>query len=413
VLAPRINDYWAKLSFFLATTLWAIGSIISTWNSFITFQLPAFLPDLCYGFFYPLLCFGIFRGLTFNRKLISLELFDTSIIALGTTSVIAGLLLRPAMLHLQGSAFTVFFSILYPIGDVVLVAITIALALQQVFTARALILLAGVITFATSDLYFLWASSNSNYSFGALTDDGWLIALILICESLWHSGGEAEVSERLNTFATTISLLLSSAILAIAALRPSYFPSFVLIPGFSTIILAFIRMSIAIRDAISVAHERELARTDELTGLPNRRRLLAELDLLLRREGTLLILDLNGFKSVNDKYGHEVGDQLLRQVAHRFSRAIPSGALLARLGGDEFGVIIYGSQSAGRETALALRSTLTYPFALTVGEVMVGVSIGACINNDRVANKEDLLRSADAAMYEAKRANLGLVEGEK
>jgi hypothetical protein len=293
VLAPRINDYWAKLSFFLATILWAIGSIISTWNSFITFQLPAFLPDLCYGFFYPFLCFGIFRALTFNRKLISLELFDTSIIALGTTSVIAGLLLKPAMLHLQGSAFTVFFSILYPIGDVVLVAITIALALQQVFTARALILLAGVITFATSDLYFLWASNNATYSFGALTDDGWLIALILICESLWHSGGEVEVSERLNTFATTISLLLSSAILAIAALRPSYFPSFVLIPGFSTIILAFIRMSIAIRDARSVAHERELARTDELTGLPNRRRLLAELDLLLRREGTLLILDLN------------------------------------------------------------------------------------------------------------------------
>ena len=128
------------------------------------------------------------------------------------------------------------------------------------------LLLAGVITFAESDLYSLWASNNANYSFGALTDDGWLIALILICEALWHSGGEVEVSERLNTFATTISLLLSSAVLAIAALKPNYFPSFVLIPGFATIILAFIRMSIAIRDARSVAHERELARTDELTG---------------------------------------------------------------------------------------------------------------------------------------------------
>jgi diguanylate cyclase (GGDEF)-like protein len=197
--------------------------------------------------------------------------------------------------------------------------------------------------------------------------------------------------------------------LAIAALKPNYFPAFVLIPGFATITLAFIRMALALRDARSVSTERELARTDELTGLPNRRRFLAELEILLTKEGTLLLLDLDGFKIVNDKYGHEIGDQLLKQVTTRFTRAIPDNVLLARLGGDEFGVIIYGPAALGTEIALAIRATTSYPFSLSVGEVSIGVSIGSVTSNTESSNKEELLRKADGAMYDAKRSGNGLV----
>jgi diguanylate cyclase len=413
ITSPKFNDSWAKTTLFLALFLWAVASSISTWNTFFAFNFPAFLTDICYGFFYPLLCFGIFRALSFKEKLFSLELFDTLIIALGATSVIASLLLKPAMLHFQGSAYAVFFAILYPVGDVVIVGITLSLVIAHRLNMRTVILLCGVTIFAASDLYFLWISSNRSYLFGALSDDGWLVALWLISETLWHSGGEAKLNESVNNFATTISLLLSALILAIAALRPNYFPSFVLIPGFSTILLAFFRMAVAIKDARQITEERELARTDELTGLPNRRRFLTELELLLRKEGTLLILDLNGFKKINDAFGHDLGDELLRQVATRFSRALPAGAVIARLGGDEFGVVIYGPANLGRECALALRSTLTYPFSLQVGEVSIGVSIGACVNNEQIQSKEDLLRSADLAMYEAKRTRPSLVEREK
>ena len=169
-------------------------------------------------------------------------------------------------------------------------------------------------------------------------------------------------------------------------------------------------MTLAVRDAKKVNEERELARTDELTGLANRRKFLAELDLLLRKEGTLLILDLDGFKEVNDKYGHDVGDQLLRLIAHRFTRTLSGDSLLARLGGDEFGVVIYGDAKVGREAALALRASLSYPFNLSIGEISVGVSIGSAANSAEMSSKEDLLRSADAAMYTAKRQKLGLVE---
>ena len=122
-----------------------------------------------------------------------------------------------------------------------------------------------------------------------------------------------------------------------------------------------------------------------------------------------MILDLNGFKQVNDKYGHDVGDQLLRQIAVRFQRAT-SDSLLARLGGDEFGVIVYGPKQIGEEVAAALKSTLTYPFRLQSGEVSVGVAIGIARTDGNIRSAEDLLRQADGAMYRAKRENLGLVE---
>jgi diguanylate cyclase (GGDEF)-like protein len=117
-------------------------------------------------------------------------------------------------------------------------------------------------------------------------------------------------------------------------------------------------------------------------------------------------LDLDGFKPVNDSYGHEVGDKVLQQVAQRFSRALPSSALLARLGGDEFGVLVDGSNTAVMEIALALRATLSYPFVIDGDHISIGVSIGIAEND----GADDLLLRADNAMYAAKRQALGVCQ---
>jgi diguanylate cyclase (GGDEF)-like protein len=256
-------------------------------------------------------------------------------------------------------------------------------------------------------------SATTGYEFAALTDDGWLLGLALIANGLWLHGGETEIQERrINTWATTFALIISSSILAYGALRANYFPIFVLILAFLTISLAFIRMALALRDAKIVSEDREHARTDELTGLPNRRRFIAELELLRRRTGTLLLLDLDGFKAVNDNYGHEVGDQLLKQITLRFNRVLPSDVLIARLGGDEFGVVVYGQRNIGNDVALALRATCTYPFTLSVGDVKVGVSIGSVTTEGPTTTKEALLKRADTAMYEAKRNGTGYVQSQ-
>jgi len=409
--SPRLNDRLARIAITFAIFLWALGSTFSTANSFYDFQISEKLIDVTYIAFYPLMIIGIIRALAVTKKVTALELLDTAIIALGTSSVISSLLLRPAQLRFDGESYEVFLSILYPVGDLVLVATCLSLIILQHRSLRGLSLFLGVLIFALTDLFFLLLSATTGYEFAALTDDGWLLGLVLIANALYLHGGETEIPElRINTWATTFALIISSSILAYGAFRANYFPAFVLIISFLTISLAFLRMALALRDAKMVSEDREHARTDELTGLPNRRRFIAELELLRRRTGTLLLLDLDGFKTVNDNYGHEVGDQLLKQLTLRFNRVLPNGVLIARLGGDEFGVVVYGQRNIGNDVALALRATCTYPFTLSVGDVKVGVSIGSVTTEGPTSTKEALLKRADTAMYEAKRNGTGYVQ---
>ncbi len=411
--SPRLNDHIARISITSAIFIWALGSTLSTWNSFYEFKISEQLIDIAYVAFYPLIFIGIIRALAVTKKISALEILDTSIIALGTSSVISSLLLRPAQLRFDGKSYEVFLSILYPVGDLVLVATCLSLIILQHRSFRGLSIFLGILIFALTDLGFLLLSATTGYEFAALTDDGWLLGLILIANGLWLPGGETEIEgARISTWATTFALMTSSIILGYGAVRANYFPLFVLILAFLTISLAFLRMALALRDAKIINEDREHARTDELTGLPNRRRFIAELELLRRRTGTLLLLDLDGFKAVNDNYGHEVGDQLLKQITTRFNRVLPDGVLIARLGGDEFGVIVYGKRNIGNDVALALRATCTYPFTLSVGDVKVGVSIGSVTTDGPTATKEALLKRADTAMYEAKRNGSGYVQSQ-
>jgi diguanylate cyclase (GGDEF)-like protein len=136
--------------------------------------------------------------------------------------------------------------------------------------------------------------------------------------------------------------------------------------------------------------------------------LIADLETFSKSEGALLLLDLNQFKPVNDQYGHEFGNLVLQQVAQRFSRALPTGAVLARLGGDEFGVLISGTYEETLEAAYAMEATLSYPFVIEGNSIKIGVSIGH-VQND---GSHNALERADAAMYEAKRSGVGVVRAQ-
>jgi diguanylate cyclase (GGDEF)-like protein len=297
-----------------------------------------------------------------------------------------------------------FFAVSYPIADLILASITLSLVASQGFSIAPIILTSGILTFAVTDFLYLWFTIQGTYAFGGIIDDGWLAGLVLIAESLWHHGNDAINEKGINPILIALSIILSATLLASIALKPDYFPHFVLFPAIITLLLAFIRMTIALRAAKNIGHERILARTDELTGLPNRRRLISEIENFVAKDGALLLLDLDGFKPVNDAHGHETGDKVLQQVALRFSRALPSTALLARLGGDEFGILYEGSNESAMEVALALRATLSYPFRVNSDEILIGVSIGVAANNGQT----DLLKRADLAMYRAKREGLGV-----
>jgi diguanylate cyclase (GGDEF)-like protein len=246
------------------------------------------------------------------------------------------------------------------------------------------------------------------YKFGQLSDNGCLLGIALIALAFWSPAATSVKEVGIHPAFITISIFISPALLALSALRPGLFPIFVIAPAVATLFLAFIRMSIVIRQARNLGEEKVLARTDELTGLPNRRRLVAELDQLSKSEGALLLLDLDNFKPVNDEYGHEFGNLVLQQVAQRFSRSLPTGAILARLGGDEFGVIIEGSYEQTLESAYALAATLSYPIHIAGKSLKIGVSIGHVYAD----GNSNLLERADAAMYEAKRTGTGVAQSQ-
>ena len=232
------------------------------------------------------------------------------------------------------------------------------------------------------------------------------VAVAFIAFSISTNVGGNSSLRPIHPALVALSIFITPILLAISALRPDLLPSFIVLPSIANLLLALIRMNTALGEARTLVDERNLARTDELTGLANRRRLLTEIENFSEVEGALLLLDLNQFKPVNDNYGHEVGDQLLREVARRFARAIPEGSILARLGGDEFGILIPGPLELTLEAAHALRASLSYPCQIRGQRISVGVSIGH-VYNDGAGN---LLKRADDAMYRAKQMELGVAQ---
>ena len=158
---------------------------------------------------------------------------------------------------------------------------------------------------------------------------------------------------------------------------------------------------------------------DSLTGLPNRVLFVDRLEMTLARverraaQVAVLFIDLDGFKLVNDRLGHEAGDELLREVARRLSQAVRPSDSVARFGGDEFTVLVEGYASEAQVLMIAerIRAALDEPFDLAVrGAATIGSSIGIAVASGPGADPEALIREADAAMYRAKRAGGGRQE---
>lgn len=162
---------------------------------------------------------------------------------------------------------------------------------------------------------------------------------------------------------------------------------------------------------------RNLAFYDPLTGLPNRRLLLDRIGQALSysarsgKKGALLFIDLDHFKTLNDTAGHAIGDQLLQQVASRLSTAVREGDTVVRLGGDEFVVMLedlseHALEAAAQTEAVGekILEAISAPYMLGEHEHHNTSSIGATLFNDHDCNMDDLLKQADIAMYQAKKA---------
>jgi diguanylate cyclase (GGDEF)-like protein len=159
-----------------------------------------------------------------------------------------------------------------------------------------------------------------------------------------------------------------------------------------------------------------LALFDGLTGLANRQRMRLSLDQMLNqptgtyRSTSLLLLDLDRFKAVNDTMGHQSGDALLKQVGQRLQRAVGEAGLVGRLGGDEFQVVLPSESNRERlaELSRTIIASLSQPYFIDGSSVTIGCSIGISIAPEDGRDAETLIRNADLALYAAKADGRGI-----
>lgn len=179
--------------------------------------------------------------------------------------------------------------------------------------------------------------------------------------------------------------------------------SITIVPAGERIILSF--SSITRRKSV-LFEAVKLMSHDDLTGVGNRRLLKNHFWMKRRQEEpvSLLYLDLNGFKSINDRYGHETGDEVLRIVAQRLEKNVRPNELVARLGGDEFAVLLdSGEREVVERVAERLTTAVEKKITLADAGVSVSVAVGVALCPEDGSGFRDLLRVADRQMYRQKR----------
>lgn len=405
--APTSNNLVALISFSLAISLWWLGSLLSSASQYLEpiSNIQQYL-NIAYLLFYPLLVLALNQIDKSRRKLTRAEFVDSLALLLILFSSFLILLAEKEDSALLQLSYEDYIHIFYLFFDAALLMWVFRILIINRLNIRYLALASGLLLFLLTDLAFIWLSTFDSYVMGAIIDCGWVAGITLVTSALWCEDSVEQSDRTLHPFTLVLSLLISVSLLTLLALRGREISSLIAVPAFSALVLALVRITSVLRKSHQLNDESYLAHIDELTGLANRRKIIAELTTFGEKEGAFLLLDLDGFKPINDQYGHSAGDQLLQEIAERFTRALPASAVIARLGGDEFGVIVKGSYEETLEGAYALRATLSYPFSISGQKISVGVSIGYVHNDGR----GDLLKRADIAMYQAKNSDERLVQ---
>ena len=419
---------------------WAIGEAV--WAAYelgprgsVPFPSPA---DAGYLLAVPLVAAGLLclrRGGPATERLGAL--LDGVIVASSLVLVSWVTVLGPVFRHGTGSAFSQAISLAYPAGDIVIATLVVsALTRNRRLRGNPLVLLgAGLLAMAVSDSVYAGLTQAGTYRTGNPVDIGWVVAYVLIgLAALAPDAGAPEATDSTEpslAFAVlphvVVGLAFGVILLAIVADRAedSAFEACAavlcaLVIGRQVLTLVDNRrLHARLRDKVAElgARERELERLafrDPLTGLANRTAFLERVRGAVAARAaapaplSVLFLDLDDFKAVNDTLGHAAGDELLAEAASRLRPPVGGMALAARLGGDEFGILVEGPDP-GPPTALAERihDAFRSPFVVAERQMVVRASIGIAHSETGQVPGPELLRQADIAMYAAKRRGKG------
>ena len=346
---------------------------------------------------------------------------DGLVAAAGLGGVTVALVLDLVLVPGEGSAAAVATALAYPVGDLLLVVLLVGALSMTGWRAPTSwwLLFAGLGWFIVGDVtYLLQSTTDAGYVAGRWVDVTWIVGVSLMAAAAWSRSPD-EAPGRMEGWAL-LAVPLSfagSSVLLLAASGFHLLEASPLAVGLAstTVCLALGRLALTFREVRALSEARLQARTDELTGLANRRAFLEQVDTttLDLEEGAcdrlaLMLIDLDRFKEINDSFGHAVGDDLLRLVGPRLMQALGRGGLLARMGGDEFGVLLPGAdRAAAARVAHEMNVALREAFVLEGMPLHIDASIGIALAPEHGRTPALLLQRADLAMYVAKRGKLG------
>jgi diguanylate cyclase len=409
---------WLMLGIGIAS--WNLGALYLDVVLRVTGEMPSFPgpADVFWLGFYPAayVALGMFVRDELKR-LHSVAWLDGALGATAVGALAAAVIFEPVREHTGGSFSTVVVNLAYPLADLLLagfLVLGLATAGWRLERGRMLIAAALALLLVCDSIWLIQVTAGT-YEQGTLLTAGWPLSMVLMGLAAWQPAERRErrgaLSGWLAMAAPGVFTVLAIGLLIYGNARP--LGALAVVLATLTLVIGALRTGLSFRAMQELAVRRRQAVTDELTGLPNRRLLYDRLDraILARRGGgrlTFLLIDLDGFKEVNDSLGHNAGDLLLRRIGPRLQDAVRGGDLLARLGGDEFGVLLDG---AGTDEALAVaarvRTALEQPIVVEGLALMVDASIGVATYPQHGGDAEALMQHADVAMYHAKAARTG------
>jgi diguanylate cyclase (GGDEF)-like protein len=406
-LVRRERAAWAVVT--AALCAWTFGEL---WYAIFKPETYPSMADAGFLAFYVLLYVGIVLLLRSRARSIGGTLWlDGGTAAVAAAAVGAAVLVDLVLENTEGPTSTVVTNLAYPLGDVLLLS-----AVFGVFALtgwrpgqRWLVLGLGVLSTTAADAVYLFQSANGTYVEGTWVDVLWPVAMLLVAWSAWLPDRTQEGLEVEGR-----PLLAVPAACAVVATGILVYDHFVrvnmLAVGLATATLGLVvvRLVVTFRENSRLfALTREEATTDALTGLANRRQLLADLDRRLSSDPSpptlLMLFDLDGFKGYNDTFGHPAGDALLTRLGAKLATVLESDGSAYRLGGDEFCLLA----TIGEGEAEPLIDRACEALVERGDGFEIGSSFGAVLLPDEATDSSQALQVADERLYAQKYSRRG------
>jgi len=426
--SPRRRAGWSAMA--VALIGWGLGQTYWSWSEIVARRETPFPSPADLGFLiFPVaaaaavLFFQAGTSATWSRARAAT---DGLIVATSLFIISWVVVLHDVYAAGGDNGFAFAISLAYPVGDIVVCALALLL-ISRLDTDRLPMALVscGLIAMGIADGGFTYLSTAGTYQTGSIIDVGWVAAFLLCAvaavadfSSEEASGSQTTVT-RAGLFLPLLPLSIGMTVIVVEAWQERLDHTLVVAGGLLMVLVVARQMLVLGENTRLVATVRQReeqlryqAFHDPLTGLANRllfRDRLEHAAAVRHREGavlTVLFLDLDDFKLVNDRLGHAAGDALLVDVAERLRACLRQGDTVARLGGDEFAVLLEDGSEAQDRLAARIVDSMEVEFQLGRHRLQVSASVGvATVLADGPPGvvSDRLLQSADVAMYAAKR----------